>query len=53
MIGKNVKKNKMDSIDKFLKLYSYKFPKGYPDMNDKQDILLMESILKKFDINFL
>ena len=41
----------MDSIDKFLKLYSYKFPKGYPDMNDEQDILLMESILKeKFGI---
>jgi|TARA_R100000455_G_C6268561_1_gene124050 hypothetical protein len=37
----------MDPIDKFLKLYSYKFPKGYPDMNDKQDILLMESILKE------
>ena len=25
----------MDPIDKFLKLYSYKFPKGYPDMNDE------------------
>ena len=37
----------MDPIDKFLKLYSYKFDKGYPDMNDKQDILLMESILKR------
>ena len=37
----------MDPIDKFLKLYSYKFPKGYPDMNDKQDILLLESILKE------
>ena len=37
----------MDPIDKFLKLYSYKFNKGYPDMNDEQDILLMESILKE------
>ena len=37
----------MGSIDKFLKLYSYKFNKGYPDMNDEQDILLLESILKK------
>ena len=37
----------MDSIDKFLKLYSYKFPKGYPDMNNEQDILLIESILKE------
>jgi len=42
----------MDSIDKFLKLYSYKFDKGYPDMNDKQDILLMGSILKE-DFNIL
>tara|TARA_R100001443_G_C3355820_1_gene177904 strand:- start:153 stop:1520 length:1368 start_codon:yes stop_codon:yes gene_type:complete len=41
----------MDSIDKFLKLYSYKFDKGYPDMNNEQDILLLESILKNdFDI---
>ena len=37
----------MDPIDKFLKLYSYKFDKGYPDMNDEQDILLLESILKE------
>ena len=37
----------MDPIDKFLKLYSYKFNKGYPDMNDEQDILLLENILKK------
>ena len=41
----------MNPIDKFLKLYSYKFNKGYPDMNDEQDILLLESILKEdFDI---
>ena len=37
----------MDPIDKFLKLYSYKFNKGYPDMNSEQDILLLENILKK------
>ena len=24
----------MDVLDKFLNLYSYKFPKGYPDIND-------------------
>ena len=36
----------MDSIDKFLKQYSYKFDKGYPDINNKQDILLLENILK-------
>jgi len=27
----------MDSIDKFLKLYSYKFDKGYPDMSNPKD----------------
>ena len=43
----------MDPIDKFLKLYSYKFDKGYPDMNDKQDVKLFENILQKdFDIVF-
>ena len=37
----------MDPIDKFLKLYSYKFPKGHIDINDPQDVLLLENILKK------
>ena len=38
MTGKNVKKkNKMDVLDKFFTKYSYKFPKGYPDMNDPKD----------------
>jgi hypothetical protein len=41
----------MDILDIFLKKYSYKFPKGYPDMNNEQDILLMESILSELDIN--
>lgn len=27
----------MDSLDKFLNSVAYKFPKGYPDMNDPQD----------------
>jgi hypothetical protein len=41
----------MDVLDKFLNLHSYKFPKGYPDLKDKQDILLLESILEEdFDI---
>ena len=50
MIGKKEKKNKMNSINKFLKLYSYKFDKGYPDMNNEQDILLLENILNELDI---
>jgi hypothetical protein len=37
----------MDPIDKFLKLYSYKFPKGHIDINDPQDVLLLENILQK------
>lgn len=40
----------MDVLDKFFIKYSYKFPKGYPDMNDEQDILLMESILENLNI---
>jgi len=40
----------MDMLDKFLKKYSYKFDKGYPDMNNEQDILLLESILNNLNI---
>jgi hypothetical protein len=36
----------MNVFDKFFIKYGYKFPKGYPDMNNEQDILLMESILE-------
>jgi len=35
----------MDVLDLFFKKFSYKFPKGYPDMNNEQDVLLLESIL--------
>jgi hypothetical protein len=35
----------MDVFDKFFKRYSYKFPKGYPDMKNGQDVLLLESII--------
>jgi hypothetical protein len=42
----------MNSIDKFLKEFSYKFPKGYPDMNNEQDILLLESILESLGVKF-
>ena len=40
----------MKVLDNFLKKYSYKFDKGYPDMNNEQDILLLESILNELDI---
>lgn len=35
----------MTIVDKFLKNISYKFPKGYPDMNDADDVALLENIL--------
>tara|TARA_R110001592_G_scaffold91309_1_gene267372 strand:+ start:461 stop:1969 length:1509 start_codon:yes stop_codon:yes gene_type:complete len=38
----------MDSITKYLNKIAYKFPKGYPDMNNDQDVLLLESILSEF-----
>jgi hypothetical protein len=41
----------MDVLDKFFKKYSYKFEKGYPDMNNEQDVLLLESILNKLNID--
>jgi hypothetical protein len=37
----------MDALDLFFKRYSYKFPKGYPDMNNNQDVLLLESLLSE------
>ena len=37
MIGKKEKKNNMNVIDKFLKQYSYKFDKGYPDIGNPKD----------------
>jgi hypothetical protein len=43
----------MDVLDLFFKKFSYKFPKGYPDMNNQQDVLLIESLLSTFlDENF-
>ena len=36
----------MDILDKFFKKFSYKFPKGYPDINDEQDMLMLEGMLK-------
>jgi len=41
----------MDVLDLFFKKYSYKFPKGYPDMNNEQDVLLLENILKELGVN--
>jgi len=40
----------MDALDLFFKKFSYKFPKGYPDINDDKDVLLLELILKELGI---
>jgi hypothetical protein len=34
-------------FDIFFKKFAYKFSKGYPDMNNEQDILLLESLVNK------
>ena len=41
----------MDILEQFIRNVAYKFPKGYPDMKDKQDVLLLESLLKNLGIN--
>ncbi len=35
----------MDVIETFLHRISYKFPKGYPDMNNPQDVTLLNEII--------
>ena len=37
----------MSIFDKFFTKYSYKFPKGYPDMDDPNDVLLLESLISE------
>jgi hypothetical protein len=37
----------MDVLDKFFTKFAYKFNKGYPDMNNDQDVLLLESLISK------
>jgi hypothetical protein len=40
----------MSVFDKFFERYSYKFPKGYPDFTNKQDILVLENIFNEIDL---
>jgi hypothetical protein len=37
----------MDALDLFFKKFSYKFDKGYPDLNNKTDMILLESLLSE------
>jgi hypothetical protein len=41
----------MDVLDLFFKKFAYKFPKGYPDMNNEQDINLLADLLEGLGIN--
>ena len=40
----------MSVFDKFFERYSYKFPKGYPDFTNKQDVLILENILDEIGL---
>ena len=40
----------MNVFDIFFKKFSYKFDKGYPDMNNDQDVLFMHSILESMGV---
>jgi hypothetical protein len=40
----------MDIFDKFFKKFAYKFDKGYPDLNNSQDVLLLESLFEKLGV---
>ena len=37
----------MDPLTKYLNNIAYKFPKGYPDMNNDQDVLLLETFISE------
>jgi len=41
----------MDVLEKFLHSIAYKFPKGYPDLKNKQDMLLLERELFKYNVD--
>jgi len=41
----------MDVLEQFLNSISYKFPKGYPDIKNEQDIFLLHEEFQKIGIN--
>jgi hypothetical protein len=41
----------MNVIDNFLDKYSYRFPKGYPDLTDPADKKLMQELLSEIGMN--
>ena len=42
----------MDVFDKFFRKFAYKFDKGYPDMNNTQDVFLLESLIQGLGVDF-
>jgi len=40
----------MDALDLFLKKVGYKFPKGYCDINDAQDVALLQVLLEQHGV---
>ena len=40
----------MDPITRFLNKVSHKFPKGYPELTEEKDILLLQSLLENLDL---
>jgi hypothetical protein len=43
----------MDILEQFIRNVAYKFPKGYPDMKNDQDILILENELRKLGIDLV
>ena len=41
----------MDILEQFIRNIAYKFPKGYPDMKNEQDLLILERELFKHNID--
>lgn len=41
----------MDILEQFIRSIAYKFPKGYPDMKNEQDILILERELFKYNVD--
>jgi len=40
----------MDILDIFFKKFSYKFDKGYPELREEKDILLLQSLFESLDL---
>jgi hypothetical protein len=41
----------MDILEQFIRNISYKFPKGYPDIKDPKDMLILEREMFKYNID--